>query len=77
MLYVEPSARGLGIGKRLVDECLAFARSKRYRTMVLWTNDVLASARRIYEAAGFELVRAERHSSFGKELVGQYWSLDL
>jgi DNA-binding MarR family transcriptional regulator/GNAT superfamily N-acetyltransferase len=77
MLYVEPSARGLGIGKRLVDECLAFARSKRYRTMVLWTNDVLASARRIYDAAGFELVRAERHSSFGKELVGQYWSLDL
>jgi DNA-binding MarR family transcriptional regulator/N-acetylglutamate synthase-like GNAT family acetyltransferase len=77
MLYVEPSGRGLGIGARLVEECIAFARARRYRTMVLWTNDILGSARKIYVAAGFELVRSERHHSFGKDLVGQYWSLDL
>lgn len=77
LLYVEPTARGLGIGTRLVDECLAFARSKGYRKMVLWTNSVLHSARRIYEAKGFHLAKKERHHSFGKNLVGQYWELDL
>lgn len=77
LLYVEPSARGLGIGRRLVDECVEFAKKKGYKTLTLWTNDVLVSARRIYHAAGFRLVGEERHHSFGKHLVGQNWALNL
>jgi DNA-binding MarR family transcriptional regulator/GNAT superfamily N-acetyltransferase len=77
MLYVEPSARGLGIGGRLVEECIRFARAKGYRTLTLWTNDILVSARKIYQAAGFRLVHEERHRSFGKDLVGQNWDLAL
>lgn len=77
MLYVDASARGLGLGRRLVDECLQFARDCGYRRMVLWTNDILVSARRIYQAAGFELVEEERHHSFGHELVGQVWAREL
>ena len=64
-------------GARLVDECLRFARDSGYRKLVLWTNDILVAARRIYVAAGFELVSEESHHSFGKDLVGQYWELRL
>ncbi|WP_026621217.1 DNA-binding MarR family transcriptional regulator/GNAT superfamily N-acetyltransferase (plasmid) [Ensifer sp. WSM1721] len=77
LLHVERAARGLGIGKRLVDACIEQARASGYRCVVLWTNDVLASARAIYERAGFRLVGEERHLSFGKHLVGQTWELAL
>jgi GNAT superfamily N-acetyltransferase len=77
LLILEPAARGLGIGRRLVAACIRFARAAGYRWLVLWTQSELAAARAIYERAGFRKVREERHRSFGKALTGEYWELRL
>ena len=77
LLLVEPKARGLGIGARLVEECLRFAREARYREVTLWTHSVLSAARHIYESAGFALAETQEHDEFGKTLVGETWNLTL
>jgi GNAT superfamily N-acetyltransferase len=77
LLYVEPCARGQGLGARLVDECIRFARARGYRTLMLWTQSHLDAARRVYESRGFVLGKQEQHLSFGQALTGQYWTLAL
>jgi DNA-binding MarR family transcriptional regulator/N-acetylglutamate synthase-like GNAT family acetyltransferase len=77
LLLVDPKARGLGLGARLVDECVRFARRAGYRKITLWTHSVLTAARHIYEKAGFKLMRSEPHKSWGRPVVSEHWDLDL
>jgi GNAT superfamily N-acetyltransferase len=77
LLLVEPRARGMGLGKRLVEECVTFARSVGYQRVVLWTQNSLLSARRIYEAAGFEIISTEEHDTLGVKMTGETWELQL
>jgi DNA-binding MarR family transcriptional regulator/GNAT superfamily N-acetyltransferase len=77
LLLVDPAGRGQGLGQRLVGECIAFARQCGYRQITLWTQSILVAARRIYQDAGFQLVASEPHRSFGQDLVGETWELEL
>lgn len=77
LLLVEPSARGLGVGSGLVRQCIEFARGAGYEKIVLWTQSMLTSARRVYGREGFVLVRSEEHESFGPKMVGEMWELQL
>ena len=77
LLLVDPKARGLGLGARLVDECIRFARRAGYKKITLWTHSVLKAARHIYEKAGFKLMRTERHRSWGRPVVSEHWDLVL
>lgn len=77
LLYVDAKARGLGLGRRLIEECIRFAQAKGYRRIELWTNDILVAARHIYQATGFVLIEESPHHSFGKDLVGQVWGRAL
>ncbi len=77
LLYVEPHAHGLGLGKKLVSECPAFARQAGYKRIVLWTQSSLTAARKLYVKEGYKLTKQEPHHSFGKDLVGETWELVL
>lgn len=76
-LFVEKEARGLGIARRLVQECIRFAREKGYRRIELWTQSILTGARRLYKENGFVLVKEEEHEDFGLRLIGEMWRLDI
>ena len=77
LLLVDPKARGLGLGDRLVDECVRFARRAGYKKVTLWTHSVLTAARHIYQKVGFKLMRTERHKSWGRPVVSEFWDLEL
>jgi DNA-binding MarR family transcriptional regulator/ribosomal protein S18 acetylase RimI-like enzyme len=77
LLLVDPAGRGQGLGKRLVDECISFAKARGYRRITLWTQSVLVAARKIYQDSGFELVKSEPHRSFGRNLIGEAWEREL
>jgi ribosomal protein S18 acetylase RimI-like enzyme len=77
LLLVDPKARGLGLGQRLTDECVRFARERGYKKITLWTHSVLAAARHVYEKAGFKLTSSEKRRSWSKDVVAEYWDLEL
>jgi GNAT superfamily N-acetyltransferase len=77
LLLVDPAGRGQGLGKRLVDECISFAKARGYRRITLWTQSILVAARKIYQDSGFELVKSEPHRSFGQNLIGETWEREL
>jgi GNAT superfamily N-acetyltransferase len=77
LLLVDPGGRGQGLGQRLVEECILFARACGYRKITLWTQSILTAARKIYQDAGFVLVQAEPHRSFGQSLLGETWEMKL
>jgi GNAT superfamily N-acetyltransferase len=77
LVYVEPEARGTGLGRQLVEECMAFARGAGYRRMTLWTNDPLVAARVLYQRLGFVMTAAEPVSAFGQKMVSETWECDL
>jgi DNA-binding MarR family transcriptional regulator/GNAT superfamily N-acetyltransferase len=77
LLLVDPKARGLGLGAKLTDECIKFARKTGYKKITLWTHSVLTAARHIYEKAGFKLMRSEKHHSWGRPVVSEHWDLEL
>ena len=77
LLILTPAARGLGLGGRLTDECIAFARAKGYAKLVLWTNTNLLAARAIYAKRGFKLIASEPYHGYGHDLVGEHWELDM
>jgi GNAT superfamily N-acetyltransferase len=77
LLLVEKKARGLGVGRALVEQCIRFARQAGYRSITLWTQSILVAARGIYQRAGFCCVKQEKHHNFGADLVGETWEMEL